>query len=57
MNPGKLTGSSGESAGGDEALGAHQKSVTGRGWVRQPEGSQGLGHREEVSEGRDCAPG
>lgn len=57
VNPGKPTGSAGESAGGDEALGAHQKSITGRGWVRQLEGSQGLGLWEEVSEGRDCAPG
>lgn len=37
MNPAKLTGTVGESAGGDEVLWAHQKSVTGRGWVRQRE--------------------
>lgn len=37
MNPAKLTRTVGESAGGDEVLWAHQKSVTGRGWVRQRE--------------------
>ena len=37
VNPGKRIRTAEESAGGDEALWAHLKSVTGRGWVRQRE--------------------